>query len=292
MSFSPCDVQRYNTSSFVGLNYLDSNGMTADKSTLGVVVAPASPAAANPLPRVGAVAAGAAAAGAAGSWPRSTQLALAVLLALASGLLAWHAYGMQRWGSRPTTLDSSEILLKLDLNRADRAQLLQLPGVGDNLARRIEAYRLEHHGFNSVEDLRHVSGIGPTMLERLRPFVYVEPVQDDENDEKASRTSFYNAAPPPPARMPPPTTGEKKTITKKSDGLKELVNINEATVSELQHLPGVGPKLAARIVEAREKKPFRKVDDLRQVPGIGPKTMENLRPHVTADTSPPTEKQQ
>jgi competence ComEA-like helix-hairpin-helix protein len=200
---------------------------------------------------------------------------------------------MQRWGSRPTTLElSPELLLKLDLNRADHVQFLQLPGVGDNLARRIEAYRLERHGFESVEELRHVSGIGPTMLERLRPFVYVERVQDDEDDETAGRTAFYHG-PTAPARMPAPTTtGEKKAASKKGDGLKELVNINEASLSELQHLPGVGPKLAARIVEAREKKPFRKVDDLRQVPGIGPKTLENLRPRVTADTSSPIEKQQ
>src|SRR5436190_17981644 len=81
-------------------------------------------------------------------WPRPAQLATAALLSLALGLLAWHAYGLQRWGARPTTLETSAAappaVGSLDLNRADRAQLLQLPGVGAALAQRIEDYRSEH----------------------------------------------------------------------------------------------------------------------------------------------------
>jgi Holliday junction DNA helicase RuvA len=45
--------------------------------------------------------------------------------------------------------------------------------------------------------------------------------------------------------------------------------------------PGVGPKLAQRIVEARGTRPFRSADDLRRVKGIGPKTLEKVRPFVT-----------
>src|SRR6266851_1440780 len=85
-------------------------------------------------------------------WPRSAQLALAALLGLAAGLLFWYAFSVQRWGSRPTEIDANAVsFTRLDLNRADHAQLLQLPGVGENLARRIEAYRMEHHGFRDVE---------------------------------------------------------------------------------------------------------------------------------------------
>ena len=59
------------------------------------------------------------------------------------------------------------------------------------------------------------------------------------------------------------------------------------TAEELQQIPGVGPVLSQRIVAAREKAPFRTVEDLRRVSGIGIKTMEKLRPLVVVG-DPPT----
>lgn len=59
------------------------------------------------------------------------------------------------------------------------------------------------------------------------------------------------------------------------------VNINAAGVSEMQFLPGVGEKLAARIVSLRSKiGKFRKPEDLLRVKGIGPKTLSKMRPFV------------
>ena len=59
------------------------------------------------------------------------------------------------------------------------------------------------------------------------------------------------------------------------------ININTATVEELQTLPKIGPKTAAAIVEYRKEHPFKSVDELVEVKGIGEKTLENLRPLVT-----------
>jgi len=57
------------------------------------------------------------------------------------------------------------------------------------------------------------------------------------------------------------------------------VDINRATVAELDSLPGVGPATAAAIVTWREQHGgFRRVDDLQQVPGIGPARLGRLRP--------------
>ena len=62
------------------------------------------------------------------------------------------------------------------------------------------------------------------------------------------------------------------------------LNLNRAGEAELRLLPGVGPKLAQRIVEHREKNgKFRSVDDLRLVPGIGKVTFERLCSRVTVD---------
>jgi len=59
------------------------------------------------------------------------------------------------------------------------------------------------------------------------------------------------------------------------------VNLNTASQEELETLPGVGPVLAERIIEAREKQPFINLEDADRVPGVGPKTLEKWRDRVT-----------
>jgi len=60
------------------------------------------------------------------------------------------------------------------------------------------------------------------------------------------------------------------------------VNLNTATLAQLDSLPGVGPVLAQRILDHREKNgPFRTVSDLRQVDGIGDTRYEQLKDLVT-----------
>ncbi len=59
------------------------------------------------------------------------------------------------------------------------------------------------------------------------------------------------------------------------------VDINKADWPELATLPGVGRKMAERIVQAREQNgPYRDLDDLRRVRGIGARTLETLRPYL------------
>src|SRR5690242_8325840 len=80
------------------------------------------------------------------TWPRSAQLATALLLGGALALLGAHGWGYVGWGSRPSELKPGRAQ-PIDLNRAERAELLQLPGVGPGLAARIEEYRREHGDF-------------------------------------------------------------------------------------------------------------------------------------------------
>ncbi len=61
----------------------------------------------------------------------------------------------------------------LNLNTATVEQLDALPGVGPVLAARIAAYRTQHGGFRSVDQLREVSGIGEAKFADLRPLVSV-----------------------------------------------------------------------------------------------------------------------
>ncbi len=60
------------------------------------------------------------------------------------------------------------------------------------------------------------------------------------------------------------------------------VNLNTATVEQLTTLPGVGPKLAARIVEYRQKSgSFRNPQELINVRGIGEKSYTKMEPWLT-----------
>ena len=62
------------------------------------------------------------------------------------------------------------------------------------------------------------------------------------------------------------------------------VSINRATREELEKLPGVGPALAARIVEHRERfGPFRRVEHLMTVRGFSERRFMELRPHINAE---------
>ena len=65
-----------------------------------------------------------------------------------------------------------------------------------------------------------------------------------------------------------------------------MVNLNTATATELETLPGVGARMAARIIEYRQKKgPFKKVEELMNVQGIGEKNFLKLKPQLTVGAS-------
>jgi competence protein ComEA len=67
------------------------------------------------------------------------------------------------------------------------------------------------------------------------------------------------------------------------------VNINSASVEQLSTLPGVGAKLAARIVEHRQKSGgFKSVQELMNVKGVGEKNFEKLQPYLTVGEAPKT----
>lgn len=62
------------------------------------------------------------------------------------------------------------------------------------------------------------------------------------------------------------------------------VEINSAPVPVLMRLPGIGPKRAAAIVKARERRPFRSVYELLRIRGIGRKRLARLLPLIRVDT--------
>jgi competence protein ComEA len=68
------------------------------------------------------------------------------------------------------------------------------------------------------------------------------------------------------------------------------VNVNTATAEQFAALPGVGPKLGARIVEYRQKAggSFKSVQELMNVRGIGEKNFAKLQAHLTTGEARPS----
>jgi len=64
------------------------------------------------------------------------------------------------------------------------------------------------------------------------------------------------------------------------------ININTATLAELESLPRIGPKVAQRIIDYRTQNgPFKKVEDLMKVQGIGEKIFNQLKDRITVGES-------
>jgi comEA protein len=86
-------------------------------------------------------------------------------------------------------------------------------------------------------------------------------------------------------KSPPSSVSSLQTGDTLNEGeVKKKINLNQATSSELELLPGLGPKLSQRIVEYRRTNgEFQKLKDLMKVPGIGPKTWEQIKEYITVD---------
>ncbi len=104
-------------------------------------------------------------------------------------------------------------------------------------------------------------------------------------------------APLPPAPNPadveaasasaPPTPAEEPTVEDSVDA-SGLVDINRATIEQLDALPGIGPAKARAIVEYREANgPFATTEALTNVKGIGPAIFEKIRASISVGRAEP-----
>jgi competence ComEA-like helix-hairpin-helix protein len=155
---------------------------------------------------------------------------------------------------------------RLDPDHATAVELDRLPGVGPGIAADMVREREAHGPYRTPEALTRVRGIGPATLQKLLPHLRFgsSPVEGPVSSD---------------VRRPPAASSATPRRTAPGDTL-QLVDLNSADEATLETLPGVGPALARRILEARKERPFRSVDDLTRVRGIGPATLRRLRGRV------------
>ncbi len=137
----------------------------------------------------------------------------------------------------------------IDVDRVDAHELVRLPRIGPALAARILADRESRGPFGSLEGLSRVSGVGPGLVETIRPYATF------------SGTVRLRQSP-------------AKMVAK--------VSLNTATAEQLEQLPGIGPARAMAIVEDRRRNGRdRAIEDLARVRGIGAATISRLQSLVT-----------
>src|SRR5262245_9101981 len=112
----------------------------------------------------------------------------------------------------------------------------------------------------------------PEAVERLELF---------DREQFAPASPEGRAGPISTSAPPGGPASPARPLKRLPESAAPLVDLNRATHAELTTLPGIGPALATRIVEARDRQPFAALEDLRRVRGVGAATRERLRPFVT-----------
>ena len=144
---------------------------------------------------------------------------------------------------------------QINIDSAPASELARLPRVGPRLAKTIVADRQERGVFGSLNALDRVSGVGPGLIKVLAPHLRFSPA----------------AAPPAPGAPAPgiPPHGSP------------ALDLNSATLDELDALPGIGPAKARAIVAYRSSHgAFTGADELARVPGLSPSLVKRLRDRI------------
>lgn len=158
----------------------------------------------------------------------------------------------------------------LNINSATVEQLMTLQGITRQIAQSIVDYRTAIGGrFQRVDDLALVSGIGAEKLEKIRPEICVKKKLGSINGSiQSSRTPSMDSV----------------VSESQSREQKIILNINTASIFQLQQINGMNQELAAKVIDYRIKKgPFKTLDDLIKIKGLSHARLGAVRTHLSVN---------
>lgn len=158
----------------------------------------------------------------------------------------------------------------VDINAATQVELEAVKGIGPVTAKKI----IDNRPYKSLTELKK-AGLSPKAIKDLKPFLTAKAAPAPATAAPATAPGAKPSAEPAQA-----ATGKKAKAPEPAAGAP--VDLNAADQKTLEALPGIGPALAKKIIEAR---PFQSVDDLSKVKGLSKAKVEALKGKVTVGSA-------
>lgn len=167
---------------------------------------------------------------------------------------------------------------QVDINTAAQKDLESLKGIGTAKAKKI----IDNRPYKSVDELSK-AGLSAKEIEKLKPSITAGAPAPAKADTKPAAAE-KKAEPKAKAETSKPADTKKDTKAKKEAAPKlapgEKVNINTASKEKIEALPGVGPKKAQAIIDAR---PYKTPEDVMKVKGIKQGLYNKMKDHITVN---------
>lgn len=152
------------------------------------------------------------------------------------------------------------------LNHANKEQWQQIPGIGERTATRILEYRNQNNGFQFIDQLDAISGIGEKRLEDILIYLQNKLFTRSAADRRDISKTVH------PDGNPVSAANQK-------------ISINQASGEDLEQVSGIGSSTARRILDERAKyrHGFQRWEQVSSIPGIGESRLQSLQEQFTLD---------
>jgi competence ComEA-like helix-hairpin-helix protein len=157
---------------------------------------------------------------------------------------------------------TTSVLFNFDPNTSSAVEWKRL-GLRDKTIKTIQNYLRKGGKFRKPEDFQKVYGLNQKEFERLAPYIKIE----NKNDEFSIQKPAFEK--------------RKEETVRSSRSHYDAVDINVADTTAFIELPGIGSKLAGRIINFREKLGgFYKVDQIKEIYGLPDSVFQKIKPRL------------
>ncbi|RYY57148.1 MAG: hypothetical protein EOO09_03715 [Chitinophagaceae bacterium] len=157
-------------------------------------------------------------------------------------------------------------------------------GLRDRTIETILKYRGKGGQFREPADLEKIYGLSPGLRNRLLPFVRIAPGAPGNTRHFQPMGQRRETSNIPPA--PITAAGYRHPYPARTTPARGSIDLNNTDTSSLVALPCIGSKLAARILQFRDRLGgFHSVEQLREVYGITDSAFQVIRPFLRADAA-------